>query len=721
MDKQTLVEYIQRLVDMSGSKSSGEASRIELSELVAEITSIKNQLASLSSDSEALYYNEEEKLRDRQLEVQCQKRIRQIKIELEQVQSSLNKIKEEEEKINKELSTNSKKLSLEVIDKATKKKEESSDPKVKEHYAQIIAQENERITNDEKKYAEIQSKQQNVQQRMLELTEEIEVLEENLHFNEEVLKKAQQNLNDDKNYIDNAHRQGDKAKKEKLEARLKELYEKQKEIINDPVVLGDQAREALLKGETLTALNKVREIARQVGELPYMQVANNEALGVEELRLIKDRDDYFISIKGKKYSLDESKGIDNRIAFLENCINTWEKEKDNYQREVASIDSDAKYSINSNLSETSKLVECLEQEVNEYTSSISTCDEKDLKKKVELQASLNYKNELLNKYRTILDSYKKSLVSSIDESEQLESIADQISKKIDSAKSEIEDLKNGKLIFDTEIKDVLGKERDFAKLNELSKQIMAIKHRRKFAESPSDILQNFEQGLGFDVTPDEVKNEEINEQSSQETVLSEDNNANLVQNSSFEDVAKQDTTSSIEEQDALASEQINHVNELASTEVEPNNIDQTQEKTVQNITPSPETDSISIRPVFGSSEESVKENDTSSIEDTINSISSQLGENKGSVKEEQDITQSQSNFGEETNLSNLFNSDLKTQQNGTQSKVVNQEEIAVSPSTVSNIQNVSQKDNIFDFNGFTADASENEQIQSEGQELKRVA
>lgn len=721
MDKQVLVEYIQRLVDMSGSKSSGEASRIELSELVAEITSIKNQLASLSSDSEALYYNEEEKLRDRQLEVQCQKRIRQIKIELEQVQSSLNKIKEEEEKINKELSLNSKSLSLEVIDKATKKAEKSSDPKVKEHYAQIIAQENERITNNDKIYAETQSKQQSVQQRMLELTEEIEALEKKLRFNEEILKETQQNLSDDKNYIDKANRQGDIAKKESLQARLKELEEKQKEIINDPVVLGDQAREALLKGETLTALNKVREIARQVGELPYMQVANDKSLELEELRLIKDRDDYFISIKGKKYSLDESKGIENRIIFLENCINTWEVEKDNYQREAASIDSDAKYSINSNLSETSKSVERLEQEVNEYTSSISACDEKDLKKKVELQASLNYKNELLNKYRTILDSYKKSLVSSINESKQLESIADQISKKINSAKSEIEDLKNGKLIFDTEIKDVLGKERDFAKLNELSKQIMAIKHRRKFVESPSDILQKFEQGLGFDVTPDEVKNEEINEQPSQETVLSEDNNASLVQNSSFEDVAK-NTTTLVEGQDALASEQINPVNELASTEVESNNIDQTQEKTVQNITPSPENDSISIRPVFGASEEQALEDKTVSIEDTISSISSQLGENKRSVKEEQDITQSQSNFGEETNLSNLFNSDLKTQQNGTQSKVVNQEEIAVAPSTVSNIQNVSQKNNnIFDFNGFTANASENEQIQSEGQELKRVA
>lgn len=707
MDKQALVDYIQRLVDMSGSKSSGEANRIELSELVTEITAIKNQLANLSSSEDGLYYNEEEKLRDRQLEVQCQKRIRQTKNELEQIQEELDKVKKEEEQLNKELSSNSKSLSLEVIEKATKKIEESLDSAVKEHYEQIIAKEKERITKIDVKNADIQKKQKNVQDKMRKLADEYDALEKAIEFNEQILKETQQNLSDDNNYLDKSHRQTDIVKKENLESKLKELEEKQKAIINDPVMLGDRAKEALLKKENFTALNIVREIARQVGELPYMQVPNDEALGVEEVRLLRDRDDFFANMKGKKYSLTDNKGIDNRIVFLENCIKIWEKEIDTYQKEVSSIDLGQKYSINSNLLEIGELVENLENEVNNYNNAIASCDEKDIKKKVELQASLNYKKELLDKYKNILDSYKESFLASVEESKQLSDMVGQTAEKVSQAKEEIENLKNGKLLFDTEIDDVLGKDSDFVKLNELSKQVMAIKHRRKFAESPSEILQKFEHELGFDNTLEKVKNEEVEQQVEQNNSVSDEVSTNVESNQvevSTNENKAQEVTASLESNSPLEN--------LANASITPNSI---QEEN-QGISTSVEPEQISVRPVFG--------DDKNSNLNNINPINPQLESisqfTSGTNLNNED--ESQKDYTEDTNLSNLFNSDAQTKDSQYAKKpikLVEQENISMTPDPIISSEEKADllQNNMFDFSNYY----ENGQDQAPEQELKRVA
>ncbi|MGM9834935.1 MAG: hypothetical protein ACI31M_04075 [Bacilli bacterium] len=632
MNREELVTAINELVEMSGSKGNEEAKKIQLTEVVGKIADIKNQIAELDAIS-GQYYNEEDRLRDRQFEVQFQKEIRKIRAQLDHKQEDLNLAKTEEASLNNQISSISTSLSSELIAEATKKSSEATEPKIKEHYDNIIIREQNSIIKRQEDLKVLEVKYQTIQDKIIGLCAEISDLNNTLNINEQNLKVIRENLENNENYVDINRRQADITRRSNLEQQLTDLEKQQSEIISDPVVLGGQAKTALLDGDNLTALNKVREIARQVSEMPYMNENSDEVLAKAEVDATKARDEFFTENKGKKYKLSLAV-IDERISFLKDCISKWKEEIVKYKTEITSIDKGEKYSVTSKIEGIQEEIANLEANIIDYKENIKSYDDKDIKK-VELQAALNRKEEQLEVYKVLLDAYKATELSSLMEINQFDQMISQLESKIVAANSEITSLENEKLKTDSKSIDVLAKEADIAKLRKLTETVMDIKHSRKFTKTPEEILNSIEQELGFNVTIETA--EEVKE----EPILSEDAIASLSvdnieeikeisENVEYKPAFEDESIGSLEESfeavnNTLVNEENNVADLLANTEIELTNIEPEQEpvENTELVVEENQKETTEEQELV-SQEEMTTEDKSQLIDDTISAISAQL-------------------------------------------------------------------------------------------------
>lgn len=505
-----ILKNIDILAEMAESSNDINTLEAELQEIKKESNSLKEELDYLNDIiGEEKYFRASERQVDENIKVSLEAKIKKQEKAIQELQEELATILEEEQKLHDQIENKKNQInsSNEYIAVLKRRIEKSNDED--SQYNEVLAAEEQKL---EKYNEELNS----LLAEYDKLTEKIKYL--NL-AKEEMLNKLtneKNKLNDTKAslvnptaYIDYSMKKIDDDRIALIKNRLHELDKRRLEIMTDPVVIADDAKNLIMEDNRTGALAKIKELVTIVKTKPYMDIPTSsdlENLLREELVNASDkRDEFAALIDSKDYASSNNQIALGRIEFLKKQIETLKAQIESYKQLVKSLDNEEFNSIKKNINEAQTRANDLEQQIVLYEEIINNNDaDKTPRRKAVLNSSLTKKQEELEIIKKIISTYEKdekNLVlrtnKIIEENiSSLENLIAEYEKEIDSL--------NKLNLNSADVKDVLAIENDKRKLKELDNNVKDIKHRQKYSRTPSEIFDEIEIYFGtLDITNDQ--------------------------------------------------------------------------------------------------------------------------------------------------------------------------------------------------------------------------
>lgn len=497
-----IIAKIDALVKISDSSSNVSTMKVELRELECSIKEKKLELKELkSSISDDKYFDASGEIVDKNIEISLTKKIKSLKKSLAELEEQINKVSNEEakyfnevENLKKDIVENEEFLKVLNVKISTSKDGEKNNFKA-------LSKELEAKLKEEKKELDKQQKAyEKIQNKLEVLSYSKNELQNKLDSENEKLVDVKANLLNKRGYINSELKKEDQDAIEKLEQEIEALQKAKTELLEDPVMMGEEAKTYLIDDDKTSALKKIKELRDFILKQPYMDIDNanaKEILAVELENAEAKRDEFTSMINSKNYESVDTTLIKDRIAFITDKKEKLLKEIDNIKEKIKNIDVNELEDLNNRINYCENEVENLKNKIEEYENTLKN-EDLSITKKASLQASFDKKQEELNNILELLNSYKKNrkelIVYSYDlEENDIKKINEEINT-IDEEMKKLEKLS----ITSNKAKDTIAMENDKKALKDLNDNIKSIKRSQALKNTPNELYDEIEIILGTD-------------------------------------------------------------------------------------------------------------------------------------------------------------------------------------------------------------------------------
>ncbi len=499
-----IAKKIDTLVEMAESSLNIDAAKAELKEIEKQSTYLKNELTTLSEGKdEDKYFKASDKQVDENIKVSLESKIRKQEKSIKKLQkeideavaleadthNKLSQLKEENASCNEHISVLQTRLST------------ISDSTTEEYYNQLLKEENNKLEEFSSNLKKCEKEYDEILERLNLLNLAMEEMKDKLASEKARLAETKANLMNPASYIDEDLKQIDEERIQDIKKEMAELDKRKLEIITDPAMIAEEAKNLIALDDRTSALSKVRELVTIVRSKPFMDVPTNSDLSVmlqeEEEKAGEARDEFASFIDSKDYSSGDNKVVKERINYVNIEIASLEDKIRLAKEEIKNIDTVEIQMLNDRLKDTLATYEQLEIELANYKEVIENeNEEKTPKRRAVLASAYDKKEKELKNVHQIIENYKEDQKNLINKAYLLET--EKIAKyeeKISKHQQEIAEM-NLLLANTNNTKDVLAIENDKKKLKELDEVVKGIKHRSKYTQTPSEIYHEIEVYLG---------------------------------------------------------------------------------------------------------------------------------------------------------------------------------------------------------------------------------
>ncbi len=503
-----LLKKIDLLVEMAESTASVDTLRAELKEVENEIDELKDELVSLRESREDKYFKISEKQVDENIKVSLEAKIKKQEKAIKKLQKEIDIVVEEETNLHNRIIDfqNDIRKSKEYIDELNKRLLTIRDASTKEYYENVLKEEREKIKELESNLSDFVIQENKTLDKLNELNIAMEKLNCNLESDKDRLEETKRNLETQNSYIDEELKEQDDKKMQELQKHISNLEKRRLEIITDPAILANDAKEFIIHDEKSNALTKLQELVTIVKSKPYMDIPSSNELTAmlqeEEESATTARDEFASLIDTKNYSSGDTEIIEERISYLNELIKDLEEKIKDAREEINLIDTKKFKDLTFHLAHTMEVYEQLKKELSEYKEIIETENEdKTPKRRAILIAAYERKQKELEDIVKIIDQYKENQKELVNKAYVLENeYIKNYELEIDNHKQEIRRMEY-LLENASKAKDVLAIENDKQKLKDLDTAVKNIKHRQKYNQTPNEIYDEIEVQLGtMDIT-----------------------------------------------------------------------------------------------------------------------------------------------------------------------------------------------------------------------------
>ena len=532
-DRMQLLEDLDVLVRMCRSKNDGASLVIEEEEINQKISELTLEIDELKSSAEEENYDTSAEMADRNIEIITKKVINTIKIELKNKNLDLLKLKEKEKEESDAIASlkSNKKSHETYIASMQERISSTTDEEVINRYTGLITESEDKVNEIITELDNRTNTYSELQKNISDLALEIENLEKKLNAKQEQLLETQHNLESKETYIDQSKLERNNRKIEEINGRMEKLNSRLEEISSDPKYLEIKIKKVINEnGDMNQVKGYLTSLIQKAIEQPYMNVAADNALEEELLRATQARDTFSNEIDQKNYNIMETESPEQiRIEYLNERINFWNQDLQTYEAKIAQVDKDEQFNYHEKDERIAKLIASIKEDYEGFKKAYEEEPDVNMSVKASLKVSYEEKKEDLANAEKIAAQFKNDEAEDIKlASNLIKNECEKIKNNIANATEEIDNIKTKLMNKKTGIIDINAQNKDKDKLKELAETVMAIKHRRQFAEQPIVIAKRLEQSLNMklitsdmlndkteqsieNITPDSINNDYQNE------------------------------------------------------------------------------------------------------------------------------------------------------------------------------------------------------------------
>ena len=494
--KNNLIQKIDLLIEMAGTPNNYTNLSEELSTVNEEIEHQKDLVRDLKKTiSENKYVNANERLIDENIRIGIENRLENLHESEKELKSQIAEVSLEEESVHEEVTSLERELGqLEKLLDAIELKMKANNGKSQESYSfyeKLLEKTNLEIEQIKKELEEKRKNYEQITKKMERLGENRENIERKIQKEEERLEEIKTDLQNPNAYVDQKRKQMDEKKVDQYTEALESLERHRLEIITNPVYIGYEAKDLILKEDKTSALEKIKELVTIVNSVPYMDIKADDLKEMLEEAQNK-RDEFANSLEGKNYDERDYSLESLRIEYLEEQKERVQAQIDFFKTLLEDLEKKTIQGLNEKISIVRKAKEEIASDVKEYKKTIQKDREySSPKRKTALQLAFKKKTEELKKMEQLLKSFEVDLENIVIESKNIEE--EQIltlEQKIKEIDEEIAALKQSKPADN--VKDILAIQKDKDTLKELNDEVEKIIHRQKYTETPSEIYDEIE-------------------------------------------------------------------------------------------------------------------------------------------------------------------------------------------------------------------------------------
>lgn len=569
-----IIAKIDALVRMSDSTLNANTMKVELRELDLKIREKRKELQDLkSSISDDKYFDASSEIVDKNIEISLNKKIKMLSKSLAEIKAQMDMTKAEEDKYFHEIEELKKTiLEEENFIQVLETKISSLFVNYQENFKELLQSTQSKLKEDKKSLEKKEKAYQKIQGKMEVLCFSKTELENKIQSESEKLMETKACLLNKRGYVNSELKKEDQEKIEALETEIAELSRQKYEILSDPVMIAEEAKNFLIDDDKTSALNKIKELKEIILKIPYMDIdtkTSKDTLVIELENAEAKRDDFASMINSKNYESVDATLIKDRISYIKDRKEKLLKEIEEITVKVKEADTNDLEDLNNRINYCENEVENLKTKIEEYEKTLEN-NELSPSKKSTLQAAYDKKQEEYNNVVQLLNAYKNDRQELIKQSYELEITSlNKINAEIKNIEEEVKRLER-LCISSNKAKDVIAIENDKKILKELNDTVKAIKRRQTFKETPSEIYDEIEilLGTGFNesIKPvEEPKDLEVEKESIevQEPIIEESHVENNVESSiqnALEENIDIDTLPIIDE-DEIEEVNITNINE----------------------------------------------------------------------------------------------------------------------------------------------------------------
>lgn len=499
-----ILKKIDLLVEMTESTTSADTLKAELKEVSAEIGELKEELIVLRESREGdKYFKVSEKQVDENIKVSLEAKIIKQEKLIRKLQKEIDFVVVEEEELHNERIKLQGEISLSerYVAELEKRLETIYDFGTREYYDRVLKSEKEKVVLLVSSLESYENRIKDTLEHLNYLNKAMEEMQDKLENEKTRLVETKANLGNQASYIDEELKENDERRIQALQKKISELEKRKLEIITDPSIIAGEAKELIIANDKVNALLKLQELVTIVKSKPYMDIPSSNELTTmleeEEEAATTARDEFASLIDTKNYSSGDTEVVEERINYLSAEIASLEEKIKSAKAEIDVIDNQKFKNLVKHLENTNDTYKQLQDELEEYKTIIENeTEEKTPKRRAILAAAYERKKKEIEDVGRIIDQYKENQKTLVEKAYILEN--DGIKNyeiEIDKHRQEIREME---FLLEnvSEAKDVLAIENDKQKLKDLDAAVKHIKHRQKYAQTPSEIYDEIEISLG---------------------------------------------------------------------------------------------------------------------------------------------------------------------------------------------------------------------------------
>ena len=511
-----VIAKIDSLLKISEPQSNIETLKVELREIECSIKEINLNIKELkSSMNDDKYFDASAEIVDKNIEISLAKKIKSIKKSLEELENQIVKqsILEQNqhdkiEKIKKEIVEQN--AFIEIL----KEKIASNFDFDKENFKTLLKENEQKLKSNEKELTKLTKDYEKIQGKLEVLSFSKKELKVKIDDETEKLLDVKANLLNKRGYVNNDLKKEDQESLELLEKKVKDLESSKNKILENPLMIAEEAKNYLLDDDKTGCLKKVKELKDLILEIPYMTINGvnaSENLKIELENAEAKRDEFSSMINSKNYESVDTTLIKDRLTFIQDKKSNIEKDINELSEKIKSTDTVELEDLNNRINYCENEVKVIEDKINEFNSNFEN-EELTLSKRSSLQAALDKKKEELDNINKLLECYKNDRKDLKTKSFDIEkNYIDKLKEDINVIDTEIKELEKI-LMTSSKSKNTIEIENDKNKLKELNDNIKAIKKRQSLKKSPEEIYDEIELALGAEMNSfenDAVESENI--------------------------------------------------------------------------------------------------------------------------------------------------------------------------------------------------------------------
>ena len=498
-----VIAKIDSLLKISEPQSNIETLKVELREIECSIKEINLNIKELkSSMNDDKYFDASAEIVDKNIEISLAKKIKSIKKSLEELENQIEKqsILEQNqhdkiEKIKKEIVEQN--SFIEIL----KEKIASNFDFDKENFKTLLKENEQKLKSNEKELTKLTKDYEKIQGKLEVLSFSKKELKTKIDDETEKLLDVKANLLNKRGYVNNDLKKEDQETLELLEKKLKDLEDSKNRILENPLMIAEEAKNYLLDDDKTGCLKKVKDLKDLISKIPYMSingVNSSENLKIELENAEAKRDEFSSMINSKNYESVDTTLIKDRLTFIQDKKINIEKDINELSEKIKSTDTVELEDLNNRINYCENEVKVIEDKINEFNSNFEN-EELTLSKKSSLQAALDKKRDELANINKLLECYKNDRKDLITKSFDIEkNYINKLKEDINVIDKEIKELEKI-LMTSSKSKNTIEIENDKNKLKELNDNIKAIKKRQNLKKSPEEIYDEIELSLGTEM------------------------------------------------------------------------------------------------------------------------------------------------------------------------------------------------------------------------------